>query len=299
MTSQLVLSMPGAQSLGESLARELQCPHAAVHAHRFPDGETLVRLPVPVAGRHVVFAAQLHHPDDKTLALLFAADAAGELRADRITLVAPYLPYMRQDVRFRDGEAVTSRTYARLLSASFDDLLTVDPHLHRWHSLDEVYRLRGKVVAAAPAIAEWLRKEIARPLVVGPDSESAQWVADVARRLDAPWTVMSKVRSGDRAVQVEMAAGVDWSGRTPVLLDDIVSTGHTLMAAARALQRAGLRAPICVGVHALCDDEAVAGLREAGVERLASCDTVPHASNAISVVPLLAAALRTLSSSSS
>ena len=293
-SAMLILSMPGADSLGNALARELQCPHEAVDAHRFPDGETLVKLPLPVAGEHVVFAAQLDHPDEKVLPLLFAADAARELRARRITLACPYLPYMRQDHRFRDGEAVTSRTFARLLSASFDALFTVDPHLHRWNSLDDIYRLRGTVVRSAPAIANWLAREVDQPLVVGPDSESAQWVADVARRLDAPWTVMTKQRHGDREVQVEMAQGVDWSGRTPVLLDDIISTGHTLMAAARALQAAGLRAPVCVGVHALCDDAAIAGLRAAGVQRVASCDTVPHATNAISVVPLLAQAIARL-----
>lgn len=67
---------------------------------------------------------------------------------------------MRQDKRFRPGEAITSRTYARLLSSSLDFLVTVDPHLHRWHSLDELFAIRTRVVAAAPAIAGWQRRHL-------------------------------------------------------------------------------------------------------------------------------------------
>jgi ribose-phosphate pyrophosphokinase len=151
-------------------------------------------------------------------------------------LVAPYLAYMRQDKRFKPGEAVTSRSYARLLSGHFDFLVTVDPHLHRWHSLDQIYtvppgggsRAANRPLAGAAHCA---------PLLVGPDSESAQWVAEVARLAGAPWTVMAKTRRGDRDVRVKLAARGPWPGHTPVLLDDIVSTGHTMVAAAAALAR--------------------------------------------------------------
>src|SRR3569832_2014110 len=99
---------------------------------------------------------------------------------------------MRQDVRFHPGEAVRSRTFARLLSSSFDGLVTVDPHLHRWHSLSQLYPIASRVVPAAPAIAEWIRANVADPIVVGPDAESAQWVAEVARLVGVPHLVMEK-----------------------------------------------------------------------------------------------------------
>lgn len=287
----LLLALPGAEPLAEALAARLHCAANMVEAHRFPDGETVVRLRTAVAGRRVVLVAHLDHPDDKSLALLFAADAARELGATEVGLVAPYLPYMRQDDRFRAGEAITSRTYARLLSSTFDFLLTVDPHLHRYASLDEIYTIRSQVVPAAPAIADWLRREVPQCILVGPDSESEQWVADVAGRVGAPYVVMTKERRGDRDVHVHLPAGAQCDGRTPVLLDDIVSTGHTIATASHVLRGAGWGHPVCVAVHALTDAAGIDMLHRAGISRIVSCDTVPHPTNAIGVAGLLADAL--------
>ncbi len=287
----LILAFPGAAALGARLATHLGCDWSEVALHRFPDGETLVRLDVPVQGRCVVLAADLHHPDDKTLPLVFAADAARELGAAQVGLVAPYLAYMRQDHRFQPGEAVTSRSYARLLSGSLDFLVTVDPHLHRWRSLEELYPIRTAAVASAPAVAHWLSAHVIRPLLVGPDEESEQWVAEVAGLAGAPWTVMAKHRRGDRAVSVKMAHRGSWQDRSPVLLDDIASTGHTLIAATHALAEAGMAKPLCIVVHPLFEGDALWRLLEAGVTRVVSCDTIPHASNAIELAPLLAQAI--------
>jgi ribose-phosphate pyrophosphokinase len=290
----LILALPGAEDLGTSLADQLQCTAAPVEVHRFPDGEQVVRLCADVRGCRVVLAAHLDRPDGKTLPLLFAADAARDLGAREVGLVAPYLPYMRQDTRFRPGEAITSRSYAALLSSSLDFLVTVDPHLHRWHGLDEIYRIRTRVAAAAPAIAAWLARELPHCLVVGPDAESEQWVADVAARIGAPHLVLRKERLGDREVRVQLPPGCAPDGRTPVLLDDILSTGRTLATAAQALQGAGWPPPLAVVVHALLQQEDLLALHRAGLRRIVSCDTVPHPTNGIPVAALLADAVRAL-----
>jgi len=288
----IILALPGAERLAETLAQELHCAASTLELHRFPDGEGVVRLRTSVAGQRVLLVAHLDRPDDKTLPLVFAADAARELGAGELGLVAPYLPYMRQDDRFRPGEAITSRSYARLLSSTVDFLVTVDPHLHRWPNLDAIYTIPTRVVAAAAAIAEWLQQEVPQPMLVGPDSESEQWVADVARRIGAPWVVMEKVRRGDRDVDVRLPSGVEPAGRTPVLVDDIMSSGHTMAAAAQVLRGAGWGRPLCVAVHALLDAASQDMLQRAGVARIVSCDTVPHATNAISVARLLAQGIR-------
>ena len=290
----IILALPGAERLAETLAQQLHCAASTVEAHRFPDGEVVVRLRTAVTGQRVLLVAHLDRPDEKTLALVFAADAARELGALQVGLVAPYLPYMRQDDRFRPGEAITSRSYARLLSSTVDWLVTVDPHLHRWPSLDAIYSIRSQVVAAAPAIAEWLRREVPQPILVGPDSESEQWVADVAGRVGAPYVVMSKERRGDRDVHVHLPREVPHEGRTPVLVDDIISSGHTMAAASHVLRGAGWGRPLCVGVHALMDAAALDMLHRAGIARVASCDTVPHPTNAIAMAGLLAEGVRGL-----
>lgn len=288
----MIVALPGGAQLAAGLARALRCDWSELALHRFPDGETLARIDAPVQGRCVVLAGSLNQPDEKTLPLLFAADAARELGAAQVGLVAPYLAYMRQDRRFNAGEAVTSRSYARLLSASLDFLVTVDPHLHRWHGLGEIYPIRTQAVAAAPLVARWLRSHVPDPLVVGPDAESSQWVAEVARLAGAPWTVLAKTRLGDRDVRVRLADKGPWPHCTPVLVDDIISTGQTLLAAAAALRKAGMPAPLCIGVHALFDADALWRLLGAGVTRVVTCDTIAHASNAIRMAPLLARAVR-------
>ena len=295
----LVVALPDGAALAAALAGELGCEWADLAVHEFPDGEVLVRIDAEVDARCVVLAGSLNQPGTKTLPLLFAADTARELGARQVGLVAPYLAYMRQDQRFHAGEAVTSRIYARLLSSSLDFLVTVDPHLHRRHSLEEIYGIPTQAVQSAPAIAAWLATHVPRPLIVGPDEESEQWVAHVAGIVKAPWTVMSKTRRSDREVSIDFRNEGAWRGRTPVLLDDIISTGQTLIAAANALERGGLAAPICIGVHALFDAATLARLHGAGVSQVVTCDTVPHPTNGIRLALTLAEAVRSLASTGS
>jgi ribose-phosphate pyrophosphokinase len=288
----IVLALPDGERFAADLAASLGCASSPLFVRHFPDGETLVRIDADVQGHDVVLAGSLHQPDKKALALIFAADAARELGAVRIGLACPYLSYMRQDARFAPGEAVTSRSFARLLSSSLDFLVTIDPHLHRWKSLGQIYSIRTRVVPSAPAIAEWLRGNVPQPLIVGPDAESEQWVAEVARLAGAPWTVLTKTRRGDRDVSVEFTNPGPWPGRTPVPVDDIISTGRTLVAAAEALRDAGIGAPVCIGVHALFSDDAVPRLQSAGVPRIVSCDTIAHPTNAIGMTGAIARAVQ-------
>ena len=286
-----VIGWPGS-NLGPELAKQLGASHATQLLHRFHDGESLVRLPVDVRGEDVVFAAPLDHPDAKVLPLVFAADAARELGARRVVLAAPYLPYMRQDMRYHPREAVSSRTIAGLISRHFDSLVTVAPHLHRWPALDRIYTVPARAVPAAPMVARWIKAHIRAPLVVGPDAESAQWVEEVARLANAPHVVMDKERHGDRDVRVRWPGDFAQPDRTPVLVDDVVSTGRTLVAAASALRAAGPAASVAIAVHALFDASALYALQSAGIHRVVTCNTIEHATNAINVMPALAQALR-------
>lgn len=131
-------------------------------------------------------------------------DAARDLGARSVGLVAPYLPYLRQDKRFAPGEAITSRTFAGVISRHFDWLVTVDPHLHRYPTLSAVYSIRTGVVHAAAAMGRWIHDNVDSPLVVGPDSESEQWASVVAAAAGAPLVMLEKRRSGNRYVEVRV-----------------------------------------------------------------------------------------------
>ena len=279
----LIYAWPGQEHLSTPLAAPIGGEIAALPLRHFPDGETSVRLTPSPAGREILFACGLEQPDEKICSVLFAAETARELGARRIGLVAPYLGYMRQDTRFHAGEAVTSRTFAGLLSRAVDWLVTLDPHLHRYHALDEIYSIPTAIAASAQPIARWIGEHVAAPLIIGPDAESAQWAGAIAAYLRCPSTVLSKERRGDREVVMSVPAIAAWPGRTPVLVDDIVSTARTMAAAVRRLHELGAPAPVCIGVHALFCGDAMAVLRAADPAIIATCNTIRHETNAIDV----------------
>lgn len=289
----LLIAMPGNESLTERLGQALSWEIGALLVRRFPDGEANLRFLRSVARRDIVLVCTLDRPDEKFLALYLAASIARELGAVRVGLVVPYLPYMRQDARFHDGEGITSAHFARLVSGFCDWLVTVDPHLHRHHDLSEIYRIPTRVVHASPAISRWITRNLQRPVVIGPDEESEQWVAEVAKAAGCPYTVLQKIRHGDRDVEVSVPQPELLRGMTPVLVDDIVSTARTMIAATAHLHAAGLAAPVCIGVHALFAGDAYAALQAAGIARIVSCNTVPHPTNAIDLSDGVAASMQT------
>jgi ribose-phosphate pyrophosphokinase len=287
----IVFPLPGNAAFAEALASASRSELGRLETRRFPDGETYLRLLSGVSGRPVDLVCSLAPPDPGFLSLIFAADVARELGASEVSLIAPYLAYMRQDRRFRSGEAVTSHTFARLISSSFDRLITVDPHLHRYPALSTLYDIPAQALHAAPLLADWIAAEVEEPLIVGPDAESEQWAQAVASRAGAPHVVLSKIRHGDRSVEIAVPDLSTWRDRRPVLIDDIASSGRTLIEAARQLARQGLPKPICVVVHALFAGRAYEQLSQVA-ERIVSTDSVPHPSNAIPLAPLVAAALQ-------
>lgn len=287
----LLFSLDAPHELAGSLLRHSGFDAAEIERRQFPDGESYVRLLTPVAGRDVVLLCSLDRPDTKTLPLLFAAGGARTQGARTVGLAAPYLAYMRQDKAFRQGEAVTSVTYSRLLSSHFDWLVTVDPHLHRNPRLDAIYSIPAIAASAITPVAEWIVKNVERPFLVGPDSESEQWVEKIARLAGAPYTVLQKTRQGDREVSIEGMKAPIPADATPVIIDDIASSARTMIEAVRLLKPNG-QAPLCIAVHALFAGDAFPKLLEAGPSAIVSTNTVAHQSNAIDVSAVIGEAIR-------
>ncbi len=292
MNEPLLISLPGNEAMGQKLSQALGIELGVLSTRRFPDGESYLRCETPIAQRSVALLCTLDRPDEKIMPLIFAAAAARDLGATRIGLIAPYLAYMRQDKRFHDGEAITSKYFAQLISTHFDWLATVDPHLHRWKALGETYTIPTVVAHSMPLISAWIQQEIKQPLVIGPDSESEQWVAAAARDAGAPHVILEKTRRGDQDVEVSVPDIEKWRHHQAVLLDDIISTARTMIETIRHIKRARMRPPVCIGVHGIFAGQACEDLIAAGVPRIITTNTIRHPTNGIEVSGLLAETVR-------
>jgi ribose-phosphate pyrophosphokinase len=287
-----VYGFPESDAAARRLAARLAVPCRPVSIHRFPDGESLVRVDPPAAS--AVLYRSLDRPNDKLIEILLAASALRDGGCREITLVAPYLAYMRQDVAFHPGEPVSQKVVGKLIAGAFDRVITVNPHLHRTAEIQSVFPgIPAAAIDAAPAMAALLAVEgvPSDTVVVGPDEESRPWAEALAAPLGLAVITARKLRSGDRDVAVTFPDAAAVAGRPVLLLDDMASTGETLAACARASRAAGALRVEAFVVHALFDEAAMRKLASAGIGRLRSSDSIPHSSNALELADLLAAAL--------
>ena len=291
--SRILFNLNGHEDIADAICGQGQASIGAYARRRFPDGETYLRVDSPVRGADVILLCGLEQPDDKFLPLLFFSRQLKQMGARSVGLVSPYLAYMRQDRRFIDGEALTSRHFAELLSNHVDWLVTVDPHLHRYHSLDEIYSVPSRVLHAAPLLAQFVRDQ-GDVWLLGPDEESAQWVSVMAETAGVPWAVARKQRFGDRDVRVTLPDTSAFAGRRAMLVDDVISSGHTMQRALLALKAQGFEGSDCLCIHGLFADGCDVMLKEAGAARLISCNSILHPSNRVDLGPMIAEAVGSL-----
>lgn len=293
MDSIAVHGLPSCLSDARRLAARLAVPIREIDLHRFPDDE--LRVTTKPAARTTIIYATLDRPNDKLVSILLACDAFRRDGAERIVLVAPYLCYMRQDAAFHAGEAISQAVIGRLLSTVADRVVTVNAHLHRTTDIGMVFpRIDADNLTALPAIAEFLLQSSLDPdiVVVGPDQESGPWVADLADRLKRNYAVGTKHRHSDQSVAIDFAKPAMFAGRPVLLLDDIVSSGGTLIACAGALREGGARSIDAVITHALFEAKLTDKFLKAGIHSIRSTNSISHPTNAVLLDAVIANALR-------
>lgn len=280
-----VMALRAAQAMG--------LPLSVLERHRFPDGELRLRLPDPLPPRVVIWRG-LQQPNEKLVELLLAARTARTLGARHLTLVTPYLAYMRQDMAFHPGEAVSQRVIGGLLAQWFDGVVTVDPHLHRIERLNQaIPGIPALALSAAPALVAALAEELdPATVLVGPDSESRPWVESIAAPLGLHVLVGEKVRHGDRAVTLELPGISAVRDRPALLVDDVISSGTTLIACADLLRAAGASGIEAVATHALASPADMARMAAAGISCIRATDATIHPAATIPLARVLADAIR-------
>ncbi len=293
----LVLGFNDYLAPAQQLAQCLAMPFKQVDSHQFPDGETKVTLPSNLP-KKLIICQTLNQPDHKLIELILVAQTAREQGVEHITLVTPYLCYMRQDIAFHAGEAVSQKIIGKLLSDYFDAVLTIDPHLHRINNLSQaIPNSQALALHATPAMSAFIRQHFEAPIIIGPDEESMQWVEAIAQRDQWYYTIANKQRFGDKDVAVTLG-DINLSNRDVVIIDDIASTGRTLEQTVKQLLPQKPNSISIMVTHAFFVDDAIERLHALGVNNIWSSDSVLHKTNSFSIIEILAQATKNLSTAS-
>ncbi len=284
----IITTCGNSEKIAQRLAKKLHARYSPLTLKSFPDGDIYLRYNTSVKGQVVVIVQSFQpNPDMSLFDVLFAAETANDLGAKKVILVAPYLAFMRQDKRFHPGEAISSRIMAKLLNRSVDKIITIDTHLHRYHSMKDIFRIPAVNLTSNPLIARYVKKRWSKPVIIGPDWESYQWADDIAQQIGAEVTVLQKKRFTSRHVAVTMIKPVSIAGKDVVIVDDIISTGHTIAEAAKQAKKASAKSITAIGVHGLFVENAVNKLQKAGVTKIVTTNCISHNTNKIDITPLL------------
>lgn len=289
----IITSCGNSKALARQVAKQLGATYSETTISSFPDGDLYLKYNTGLRGKTVVILQSFQpKPDQSLFDVIFAAETAKDLGAKKVLLVAPYLAYMRQDIRFHAGECISSRVMAKLLNNSVDGVITFDTHLHRYRSMKEIFTIPAKNLTSNELIARYVKKNYADAVIIGPDWESYQWAESIAKKIKVPVTVLEKTRFSSRHVRSKMIKPIDVRGKTAIIVDDIISTGHTIIEAAKKAKSLGAKKIVAIGVHGLFVEGAVPKIIKGGVHSVVSTNTIEHKTNKIDVSELIVEELR-------
>ncbi len=289
----LITSCGNSLDIAKKVAKELKATFSPLTISEFPDGDIYLKFNTSVKGKKVVIINSLQpHADMSLFDLIWAAETAKDLGAKKVILVAPYLAYMRQDKRFHPGEAISSRIMAKHLNTCIDKIITIDPHLHRYKSLKDIFAVQSVCLTANQIVGQYIKKNIKNPVIIGPDWESYQWAEVIANEVGCENTVLEKTRFSSRHVTSKMTKKVVIAGKNVVIVDDIISTGHTMIEAAKKARAAKAKSIIGIGVHGLFVENGLQKMKKAGFNQIITTNCIEHTTNKIDVTSLLVEELK-------
>lgn len=284
---------------GEHLAIELSNTGTfqlgSIEIKKFPDGETYVRILTDVSDNVVVYINSLQRNVNEALVeTLLTLDTLRDLGAREVIAVIPYMSYARQDARFNPGEAISIQTIAKLFkTVKVDHLITIDVHLHRITDPSSFFGTNFHNITGVRELAKYFKKNyiIENAIVVGPDEEAEQWAKIMSEELGGlEYTVLRKTRISAEKVVIDVG-GVNVAGRNVIIVDDIISTGGTIVEAVKALRELGAKDVLVGAVHPLLVGDAYNRLLRLRLKDLVGTNTILSPISKVSVIPALYSAL--------
>ena len=292
MAKKIVFGGTNSKELAKKIAKKLKVPYAALIVDHFPDGETYLRLPMDVKGKEVVLVESMHpNPDVIMVETIFAARTAKELGAKKVIIVAPYLAYLRQDKRFHPRECKSNTIMSALMTCG-DEIIAVDPHIQRIKKLQDIFKIKAKQLTSNREIAKYIKKNIKNPVILGPDWESFQWAEKIAKMIKVEVTVLRKKRYTARHVKIKLKIKNGLKGRNVVIIDDIISSGHTMIEVIKQAKKMKSKSITCIGVHGVFAENAYKKLKKAGATRIITTNTIQRPTSKIDISGIIADALK-------
>ncbi|MFH1424286.1 MAG: ribose-phosphate diphosphokinase [archaeon] len=290
--SKVVIPLFNAQNLGEKVAKELKAEVIKHETRKFPDKEIYFRIDGNVKGKEVVLVQSGYPgPNHALMELLFACDACRDMSAKEIIVVAPYLPYARQDKRFKDGEAHSLKTVAKILkSLGVSKLITADAHYRDDYGEKDLFGLKNVNISAGKLLVEHLKKKfgVEGMHVISPDLGASGMVKNAASAEGVEYSELKKVRKGD--FDVEMFGEMDVKGKNVLVLDDIISTGGTMLLAIDKSRKAGAKKVFAAATHGIFGWDALDKLNQTA-DYLVTTDSIPNPTSFVSLAEEIAKVL--------
>jgi len=288
----IVIGCSHGKHIGKKIAKRAKKRYSELFVEKFPDNELHIKFNVNVKKQKVVLVQSFYGSVDSCLMeVIFAAKTAKELGASRVSLMAPFFPYMRQDKKFTNGEVVSVRILGKLLSKIVDEIFILDPHLRKDKTLKDVFSIPAHKLTANPLVVKYIENKIKRALIVGPDAGSYKWAKKTSKLIGCESTVLRKKRHSARNVEVHLQEEVDIEGKNLVLVDDMISTGNTLIKTIIALKKIGVKKVTCIAVHGIFVEHALDELRKTGA-KIVTSNSIPNKVAKIDVSGLFAEKLK-------
>jgi ribose-phosphate pyrophosphokinase len=285
----LIIGGSASQKLAAKVAWNLEENLSPIETRRFPDGERYIRINGEVPKEVVVIQSTGYPQDENLMELFLLLKNLKSLGVERTRVVIPYFGYGRQERRFKSGEAVSAVIVAELLEAAgASEIYSINLHEK---NIKEFFNIPVHEISAMPLIANYIRQQMEDPMIIGPDKGALGFATEVSRILKCECDYLEKIRISPEKVETK-PKNLDVAGRDVVIIDDIISTGGTIVSASKILRDLGANKVVVGCVHPVLVEDALLKIFAAGVVDVFATDTLKSDVSNISVAPLIAGYLK-------
>lgn len=290
----MIIGGSASQALASQVAIELNDKLCSVETRKFPDGERYFRIKddIPEDEKVIIVQSTGYPQDENMMELFFMLDTLNDMNITDITLVSPYLGYSRQERRFKEVECISAKATAKLIQTMGVKRL-VSINLHE-ESICDLYDIPAENLSAMPAIAEHIKNTFeVKPVILAPDKGAMNFAKEIASILKTEYDYLEKVRLSPEVVETK-TKNISVEGKQVVIIDDIISTGGTIVNAINILKEQGAESVDVICVHPVLVNDAVLKINSAGAHSVQGTNTLKSEVAYISVAKTIADYLKAL-----